>query len=525
MTDEPFTPAVLMEQDLGKPINKPVLTMVKSMPWGRPALAPYINEPEQTSPILPETGAVLVETHLNQVGSELRTVQRLEPARTKSSFRERHVSLSHVDIPGPLSKRTDADLGTGANSVPAREEIRIEPILPAIPGEPVARHSYKEGSVGNHENSEVLVPMPRALSRNLPVLPSVPDQISPIGVEMPDDTAPYFTEKENMIFAQINDIHKQPGRPAKPKRRPKIISSLIPELMPIGTLPNNPQVLNPNTELAALDVKFLPAFPLPGSPKGALFLLAIDTSGSVKGAPLKGIKKSANDFVKLMGPKDRAGIITFDDRVKNIGDFIADKETLHKEIEALQPAGSMTMLFDALMVAYDMIQKQDSKNRYIVLFSDGKDEGSQVSLEKALSSLHSANISILAVGYTRVEKKYLKILSAMARETEGIFLQTPQFQDMISLYRLSRPADTKPPTLEFAKQVSLKINSRPSSAQVFVNGKYTGKTPLVLPLPPAKYEVRILKPAYYDWQAQIALKKVGQTIDVRLLPIEVRKDD
>jgi Mg-chelatase subunit ChlD len=88
----------------------------------------------------------------------------------------------------------------------------------------------------------------------------------------------------------------------------------------------------------------LPAIPLPGSSQGASFILAVDTSGSVKGDPMDGIKASAVEFISLMGPKDKVGLMTFDDKTRLINPITSKKEVLKHMISRLRTVGQLTVL-------------------------------------------------------------------------------------------------------------------------------------------------------------------------------------
>jgi eukaryotic-like serine/threonine-protein kinase len=67
------------------------------------------------------------------------------------------------------------------------------------------------------------------------------------------------------------------------------------------------------------------------------------------------------------------------------------------------------------------------------------------------------------------------------------------------------PTGVKPTPLSV-----LKVNSNPSSAQVFIDGAFKGNTPLKLDLPFGKYEVRVSLTDYYEWEAQVQLETAGE---------------
>jgi hypothetical protein len=76
---------------------------------------------------------------------------------------------------------------------------------------------------------------------------------------------------------------------------------------------------------------------------------------------------------------------------------------------------------------------------------------------------------------------------------------------------------------EAAPQATLSVDSAPSGAQVFLDGDFKGKTPLQLRLGLGKYEVRVSRADYYDWQAQLQLTEAGETpLFVRLVAMDAQ---
>ena len=263
-----------------------------------------------------------------------------------------------------------------------------------------------------------------------------------------------------------------------------------------------------------------PEFYFPGSPGGAAFLLLVDTSGSVRGDPLEGIKRSAKAFVGLMGEDDRAAIMTFDDKVSSLVGFTSEKELLRSRIEKLDARGQRTLLFDGLMEAAADIRQEDRLNHHVFLFSDGKDEGSRADRDEVLRALVASDISVFAVGFTRVEKQYLDTLRQFAEKTGGIFVQTPEFQEMLALYESTGPApETRPEDEE--NIVYLMVTSDPPDARIVIDGKFRGNAPLKLSIPAGKHEILIEKDGFFIWEAQLHLEHGRQ----RISPTLVSKDE
>ena len=68
---------------------------------------------------------------------------------------------------------------------------------------------------------------------------------------------------------------------------------------------------------------------------------------------------------------------------------------------------------------------------------------------------------------------------------------------------------------------SLKVESTPEGAQVFVDGLFKGKTPIDMKLPMGKYEFRLTLSGHHDWEAQIHMEKEEELpLQVQLTPIE-----
>jgi serine/threonine protein kinase len=74
---------------------------------------------------------------------------------------------------------------------------------------------------------------------------------------------------------------------------------------------------------------------------------------------------------------------------------------------------------------------------------------------------------------------------------------------------------------EAIRSGALKVESSPTGAQIFLDGSFTGRSPLTAELPLGKHEVRLSLPGHHDWEAQVQLREEGQTpLFVRLVPVD-----
>ena len=400
-----------------------------------------------------------------------------------------------------------------------------------------------------------------------PVDPSPPDVSPPLGVELPRAVVEAEAGKTQAISQKLKKIEVPLGRSrlgadfvSEPLPIPTIEPPSIPEqgemILAVSSGPplervarsetkrtlqsivqpdlrvalkrkpaGHPKLIAPNNVPAALDLRIPPSFPVLGSAEGAAFFFVVDTSGSVKGSPLEGIKRSACEFVRRMGQNDRAGIMTFNDNAELVSSFTSEKRTLRRQINKLRTGGTRTVLFDALIEASNAITREDREDRFVVLFSDGKDEGSHSTLEEVIRETRRSGVSVLSVGYSRVEKEYLDTLRKIAGETGGLFVYAPEFRDILRLYSASRDTSVEVFEVETAGLAFLEVKSKPIGAQVFVDGGFKGKTPLHLELPLGKHEILLALADYHDWEAQVELSEEGETpLLVRLLPVGERSE-
>jgi Ca-activated chloride channel family protein len=129
--------------------------------------------------------------------------------------------------------------------------------------------------------------------------------------------------------------------------------------------------------------------------------LLIDASESVS-SRFKFEQEAAIEFLKqtIRRKSDQAFVVGFDLTPKVTQDFTDDIEKLSVGIHALQP-GSLTALYDALSYACrDKLLKQPQAGpvrRVVILLSDGDDNASSVTREKAIEMAQGAEVSVYTI--------------------------------------------------------------------------------------------------------------------------------
>ena len=81
------------------------------------------------------------------------------------------------------------------------------------------------------------------------------------------------------------------------------------------------------------------------------------------------------------------------------------------------------------------------------------------------------------------------------------------------------PSDEEQKADALEKLATLKMNSRPKGAKLYLNGDYKGLTPIELEITATKHEVKLELQGHLDWKAQLDLSKGGEVpLSIRLLP-------
>jgi len=163
---------------------------------------------------------------------------------------------------------------------------------------------------------------------------------------------------------------------------------------------------------------------------GLTAILAIDASGSMRGAPINAIHATISKFVKQARSQDKIAVITFADETKVDVPFGSSKDALTQELETVQPRGKFTRLYDGLLDALNQFNPNQPKRRQLVVISDGHDEGSKHSLANVVVQANRLNVVIDAIGLTKDRGEYLSSLEQLANDTGGTYRRAMSAQEL-----------------------------------------------------------------------------------------------
>lgn len=136
-------------------------------------------------------------------------------------------------------------------------------------------------------------------------------------------------------------------------------------------------------------------------------VLMLDTSLSTQ-QKLTQIRRAAHEFIEQLHGGDRVKIISFDDTVKDWGDFTGSRSELRRMINEVN-SGKGTKLYDAVKLALNSLKRVKVNRKAIIILTDGVDWHSDSStFDETLAMLEEASVLAYPIRYnTRPEVEAL----------------------------------------------------------------------------------------------------------------------
>jgi VWFA-related protein len=151
------------------------------------------------------------------------------------------------------------------------------------------------------------------------------------------------------------------------------------------------------------------------SPLSVVLVVDVSTSMTVK---IVKARKAALELLAALKPNDQAAVLTFSSKVVGFTDFSTDKSSARAALEKARVDGE-TALYDATGVALRRL-KEASGRRAVVLFTDGEDNRSRMSVDRVIDLARASEACVFAVGQGVDEARPLvRALNRMAEETGG----------------------------------------------------------------------------------------------------------
>ena len=135
-------------------------------------------------------------------------------------------------------------------------------------------------------------------------------------------------------------------------------------------------------------------------------VVAVDISGSMTPS-MPTLKKAVKDFLTAVPAKDQVSLLGFNDSVFALARKTTDPGERVRAVDRLAPWGA-TALYDVIVRGIDMLGRQIGR-KALVVFSDGEDQGSHVSLEDVERRLQASDVTLYIIAQGRgISQDYLK---------------------------------------------------------------------------------------------------------------------
>lgn len=148
----------------------------------------------------------------------------------------------------------------------------------------------------------------------------------------------------------------------------------------------------------------------PSVPETLAVVLVIDRSGSMQGPKLEAAKEAARVTTEVLGADDTIAVIAFDteSQVFVKPQRAANKAQISSEISHLT-AGGGTNMYPALKEAYETLQAISATQKHVIVLGDGEtpDDG----IQNLVKDMHTANITVSAVGLPGADRKLLSMIA------------------------------------------------------------------------------------------------------------------
>lgn len=157
-------------------------------------------------------------------------------------------------------------------------------------------------------------------------------------------------------------------------------------------------------------------------------VILIDTSGSME-TRISMARAAAINFLDGLRTDDVTAIYNFDTKVSLVQEFSNSRDISGKIFDL--KADGMTALNDAIYKAAQELVKRPEKRKAIIVLSDGADNQSKRSADKALKAALASNVTIYTIDMSTVDtggKDRMQNQGALknfAEKSGGVFIPTP----------------------------------------------------------------------------------------------------
>ncbi len=167
-------------------------------------------------------------------------------------------------------------------------------------------------------------------------------------------------------------------------------------------------------------------------------VFAMDSSGSMAGAPMTAAVAAGQRLLDAVGRDDEVGLVTFSATPVIVSRLTHAVPGVRTAFSQLEPSNG-TALYDGILAAVRVAGHSDAARRVIVLLSDGADTASHATLARVSRLLGQSGIELDAVGLADSGSFTAAPLEQMATATGGTYVSTGSPSGLAPLFeRISR---------------------------------------------------------------------------------------
>ena len=162
-------------------------------------------------------------------------------------------------------------------------------------------------------------------------------------------------------------------------------------------------------------------------------VLAIDTSNSMRGEPMKRAMEAARAFAARRNPSQPLGVVFFGSTVRVALPLTIDAGRIDAVLNRMPAHSEGTKIYDAVRRSVDVLTAARALSGSVVVLSDGADVGSTISRDDAARHAKDKHVRVFSVGL-RSEAYDSRALALLAAATDGVYAETPDPVDLTAIF-------------------------------------------------------------------------------------------
>ena len=161
--------------------------------------------------------------------------------------------------------------------------------------------------------------------------------------------------------------------------------------------------------------------------------LLVDTTGSMT-ADLPYVKNAVFRLLSALKPEDSVGLFSFAQQLTTLDDFTTDRNSTLDSLLGVRPAGR-TALFDSLVQLSRRLSQVGGK-KAVLLFTDGDDNMSTLSLASALQGVQRYGVPVYAMIHGRAldDRNLTRQLEGISEATGGLAFRLRNASDLPEVF-------------------------------------------------------------------------------------------